>query len=120
MRRAMRRSSELISGGWWRVCSLIVVIFFLILTIVSILLISFALILSLVGIDSDEEDVVELIQSLVWGEHEKPYDLLYIISTAIEALTLPIMGIAITLLYFDRRIRKEAFDLEMRVTNNLT
>lgn len=84
------------------------------------MLISFALILSLVGIDSDEEDVVELIQSLVWEEHEKPYHLLHIISTAIEALTVPIMGIAITLLYFDQRIRKEAFDLEVRVTNNLT
>lgn len=120
LRRAMKRSSELVAGAWGRVCSLIVVIFFLILTIQSILLISFVLILPLVGIDIREADVVELIQSVVWDEHESPYHLLHIISTAIEALTVPIMGIAITLLYFDQRIRKEAFDLEMRVTNNLT
>ena len=117
---SMRRSSELIKGAWGRVCSLIVVIFFLILTIQSILLISFALILSFVGIDIREADVVELIQWVIVEAHRKPYHLLHIINAGIEALTMPIMGIAITLLYFDQRTRKEAFDLEMRVTNNLT
>ena len=45
---AMRRSSELVAGAWWSVCSLIVVIIFLVLMIQLILLISFVLILPLV------------------------------------------------------------------------
>ena len=117
----MRRSSELVAGAWWRVCSLIVVIIFLVLMIQWILLISFVLILPLVGIDGGERDLVELIRSLVWEEHspKERYHLLHIINTAIATLTLPIVGIGITLLYFDRRIRKEGFDIEMRVTHNL-
>ena len=80
-RNSIRRSSELIKGAWGRVCSLIVVIVFLILTIQSILLISFALILPLVGIDIREADVVELIQWVVVGRVSKALIICCISST---------------------------------------
>ena len=34
-----------------------------------------------------------------------------------ETVPLPIYGIGITLLYYDLRIRKEGFDIEMQVRN---
>ena len=117
----MRRSSELVAGAWWSVFGIILAILLLYLMVHFILLISLGFVLALIGIDGGERDLVEIIRSLVWEEHspKELYHLLHIINTAIATLTLPIVGIGITLLYFDRRIRKEGFDIEMRVTHNL-
>ena len=38
-------------------------------------------------------------------------------SLIIATFTMPISAIGSTLLYFDLRIRKEAYDIEMRVTD---
>ena len=40
-----------------------------------------------------------------------------LVTLSIGFITMPIGPIGSTLLYFDLRIRKEAFDLEMRVTD---
>jgi len=40
-------------------------------------------------------------------------DLAVIVTALIGQLTLPFYAAAVTLLYFDLRVRKEAFDLEM-------
>jgi hypothetical protein len=40
-----------------------------------------------------------------------------LVNNVVASLILPLTPIGITLLYFDQRIRKEGFDIEMRVTN---
>jgi hypothetical protein len=44
--------------------------------------------------------------------------IMYIVYLGAETFTLPIYAIGVTLLYFDLRIRKEGFDIEMRVHNS--
>ena len=44
--------------------------------------------------------------------------IMYIVYLGAETFTLPIYAIGITLLYFDLRIRKEAFDIEMRIRDS--
>ena len=38
-------------------------------------------------------------------------ELRYVVATVAEMLVYPLLGIAITLVYYDVRIRKEGFDL---------
>lgn len=40
-------------------------------------------------------------------------ELRYVVATVAEMLVYPLLGIAITLVYYDVRIRKEGFDIEM-------
>ena len=80
-----------------------------------ILIASTTLIFALSGI-AGEIDLLEMIRRNIWephGEIEGILHLLHAIHTAINALIMPITAIGFTLLYFDRRIRKEGFDIEM-------
>ena len=117
---ALRRSGELVKGAWWRVFGIMVAILLIYLMIELILLTSSTLIFALSGIAS-EIDLLEVIRRTIWephGEIEGILHLLHAIQTAIAALTMPIPAIGFTLLYFDRRIRKEGFDIEMRVAKD--
>ena len=46
------------------------------------------------------------------------YVIHHFINAVVTSLIFPIAIIGYTLLYFDLRIRKEGFDIEMRVTND--
>ena len=122
---ALRRSSELVKGAWWRVLASISAIMLLYFMIELILITSSTLIFVSWGI-IDEGDLVEMILNvqlvqiicvvLELGHRSSEIShLLYAIHTAINILTLPIPAIGFTLFYFDRRIRKEAFDIEAKV-----
>ena len=116
---ALHRSGELVGGSWWRVFGNILAIFFLVLIIGLVFLVLLTSIIVLSDI-SGEMDILDLIQRAVWNSHdsvENSMHPLHIVGTAIEALTLPIVAIGCTLLYFDQRIRKEQFDIEMLVTH---
>ena len=116
---ALHRSGELVDGSWWRVFGNILAIFFLVLIIGLVFLVLLTSIIVLSDI-SGEMDILDLIQRAVWNSHdsvENSMHPLHIVGTAIEALTLPIVAIGCTLLYFDQRIRKEQFDIEMLVTH---
>ena len=110
---ALRRSSELVKGAWWRVFGMMFGIMLLANMIKMVLLISSVFIFAFSGI-AGEVDFMEM-REVLWHNHriEGVYHLWHIMTTAIEALTIPIGNIGFTLLYFDRRIRKEGFDIEM-------
>ena len=115
---ALRRSGELVKGAWWRVFSIMLAIAMIALAIELIFLAFSTSIFALSGI-AGELDPLELLRRTVWDHHgmmDPLLLLLHAINTAIEALTGPIMPIGFTLLYFDQRIRKEGFDIEMRAT----
>ena len=115
---ALRRSRELVTGAWWRVFGIMSAILLLAVMIELIFLTSSTFIFALSGV-AGEVDLVEMIRQMVWEDHrtEGAYHLLHVITTAIGTLTMPIILIGITLLYFDQHIRKEGFDIEMRVIN---
>ncbi|MDE0015309.1 MAG: hypothetical protein OXU51_03910 [Candidatus Poribacteria bacterium] len=123
LRNALRRSTELVKGTWWRVCGIIIAIFLIAFMIAFILQTSYAIIFySLAGAESAADaNFVETLRRLF---APSPNDIgwgLYIThalgTLIIGGLTMPISTIGFSLLYFDLRIRKEAFDIEMQVTD---
>ncbi len=122
LRNALRRSTELVKGTWWRVCGIMIAVSLIAFMIVFILQTSYAIIFySLTGaegaaevgfLDTLRRMFVPTPNEIGWG--------LYIIhalgSLIISGLTMPIATIGSALLYFDLRIRKEAFDIEMQAT----
>ena len=114
---ALRRSGELVKGAWWRVFSIMLAIIIIAFTIELIFMVLSTSIFALSGI-AGELDFLEMIRQTLWEPHsrmDRSLLLLHAINTAIGALTGPIIAIGFTLLYFDQRIRKEQFDIEMMV-----
>lgn len=138
---ALKRSGELVKGGWWRVLGIMLGIFLLVSVIESIPGISVSFVEGLRSgreVDEDlleesiqvDEDPLELLKrssvDIFWsmlGFMSAPRiatwsDLVsYVIrrcfSLAFTCLMLPFSIIGATLVYFDRRIRKEGFDIEV-------
>ena len=118
---ALRRSSELVKGAWWRVFSIMLAIVTIALTIELIFLVFLTSIVALSGI-AGEQDFLDILRRTIWESHDgmnRSLLLLHAINTVIEALTVPIMAIGFTLLYFDQRVRKEGFDIEMMMSRKL-
>ena len=114
---ALRRSRELVTGTWWRVFGMIFAIFVLALVIELILVTSLMSIFVLSGV-AGEIDFAEMIRQVlqIMGHNaEEANSLLFVFTAVIDIFTTPILSIGITLLYFDQRIRKEGFDIEMMV-----
>ena len=117
VQNAFKRSSELVRGTWWRVFGLFVLIFLLSVAILYIFEISLGTIFILTKV-AGGTDFKELIQWSVMEEDLGSSNLIfYAIMTCadllLKTLIFPIWVIGIVLLYFDLRIRKEGFDLEM-------
>ena len=120
---ALRRSRELVKGAWWRVFGIMLAIFllaFMIQTVPAILfIISFSVFTEEI---SAEEGLWEMFRRMFAPELTAWNGLVtYVIQSCINyfvtSLMLPLTVIGSTLLYFDQRIRKEGFDVEMDVTN---
>lgn len=119
---ALRRSGELVKTMWWRVFGIVLAMMLIYIMIQSILSNSFGLVFYLfTGVsDSQGAGIFEMIRQVFfptpidigWGS----YFIRSFVTTAIEAITIPIIAIGSTLLYFDLRVRKEAYDLEMQAT----
>lgn len=121
--KSLRRSSDLVKGTWWRVFGIMLAIFVIYQMIQFILTNSFGLIFSSI-IEVDEPQAVGFLESIRRLILPTPQDIgwnAYMIRSfvvlAITAVTMPIATIGTTLLYFDLRIRKEAYDIEMQATN---
>ncbi|MDE0424874.1 MAG: hypothetical protein OXN25_08410 [Candidatus Poribacteria bacterium] len=119
VRNALKRSSELVSGVWWRVCGMLLAVILISVAIHAVFEISFGVILILSG----AADGVDLMDIIEWGTIGSsvfgPDNLmLYLLTTgvhlAISVITFPIWVIGVTLLYFNQRIQKEGFDIQMR------
>lgn len=123
MRAGLRRSRELIRGRRWRVVGTVLAIFLLPFAIGFVLRAVFAFLLVLTGL----EGVGSFLETVRWmslwelptnlEELRLSYVLMYLINLGVDTFTIPIWVIGCTLLYFDQRIRKEGFDIEMIVTH---
>jgi hypothetical protein len=92
--RGMRRSWNLVSGSWWRAFGILVIVFIMWLVISYGLFILFSIIAALFSTGDFQAAVVQ------------------VAGTVLGAVLTPIWSIAITLLYFDLRVRKEGLDLD--------
>ena len=119
VRDALRRSSELVSGMWWRMCGMLLAVYLLSTAIHALFEISVGFVLILSGAVSDV-DFIDIIEwATVGNSIFAPDDLiLYIVMTVIHLVlaffTFPIWVIGVMLLYFNQRIQKEGFDIEMQ------
>ena len=119
---ALRRSRELVRGAWWRVFGIMLTIFLLAFMIQTVLQFSLLFVFGFTEEISGEEGLWEMFRRMFAPELTAWDELVtYVIQSCINyfvtSLMLPLTVIGITLLYFDRRIRKEGFDIEMDVTN---
>ena len=121
--QSFRRSRDLVQGTWGRVFGIVLAILLLDIAIYYILGNSLGIILALCGVVQDG-NLMETIGDLFSLKYEemRPTSqnslIMYIVYLGAEGFTLPIYAIGVTLLYFDLRIRKEGFDIEMRVRNS--
>ena len=113
-----RRSGQLVSEMWWQMFGMLLAIFLFSTLVHAIFEISigFILILSNLG---GEIDFIDILEWGLFGESfENNTSLFYAISLVIHLLvyviSFPIWIIGITLLYYNQRIRKEGFDIEMQ------
>jgi len=113
----------LVKGTWWRVCGIMIAIALIAFMIAFILQTSYAIIFyALAGAgETASPNFLQTLRRLFapspnqigWGLY-----LIHALGTLIiGGLTMPIGTIGSALLYFDLRIRKEAFDIEMQVTD---
>ena len=123
---SLRRSSELVKGNWWRVCGIMLAIILIYYMISSILSTTFSSIFMLIPGTGEMPPDATLMEMFVFYFAPTPEEIgwfMYFIRSfftlAIAALLMPIASIGTMLLYFDMRIRKEALDLEMQVTENI-
>ena len=119
---AFGRSSTLVRGTWMRVCRITVAILLFEIGVYYILGNSVGVLFALLGIVQDGS-LMETIGDLLSLKYEdmRPTSLnsliMYIVYLGAEALTFPIYAIGITLFYYDLRIRKERFDVEIGILN---
>lgn len=120
MRAGLRRARDLIRGTWWRVAGMIFGIFLFSFALSFIFRITIGGLLTLTEFENGE-----FIEGLLMGVWDIPVErsglsfsssLMYIICLGGDTFTMPIWGIGSTLLYFNQRIRKEGFDIEMMAT----
>ena len=122
-RNALRRSTELVKRTWGRVFGIMLAIFLIYFMINFILEASSGFLLTWMGLTEAEEPtgLLNTLRQLFLPTPSEigwfSYVVRRLVSLSISALTMPIGIIGSTLLYFDLRIRKEAYDLEMQVTD---
>ena len=116
------RRGELIHGDWWRIVGTMFAIFLLHFTIGLVFRIAFGFLLSLTGLVG----TMEFLKTVHWTtlmqllnnqpEASLSYVMMCFINLGVDIFTMPIWVIGSTLLYFNQRIRKEGFDIEMMAT----
>jgi hypothetical protein len=95
--KAMGRSGSLIKERWWA-SLLLVVVGYLLVTILGGI-IQYGL-LAVAAVAADDSVIVNAIATVVG-------------STLSSAITYPYLAAVLTILYFDQRVRKEGFDLQL-------
>ena len=119
---ALKRSRELVRGSWWRVFGIVLAIFLLSFMIEIVLQFFLLFAFGFAEEISGEGGLPEMFRRMFTPELTAwdglvAYVIHSFINAAVSGLLLPLTPIGITLLYFDQRIRKEGFDVEMDVTN---
>ena len=115
--RAFARSNELTRGRWWQTWKMLVAFSVLSFAIQRIVVITIGFILMLTKV-MGETTPMDILKWMVRYsfENNNPlfYAIMWWINRIIGSFIFPIWIIGITLLYFDLRIRKEGFDLEIQ------
>ena len=116
------RRPELLSRTWCRVNGIMLSVFLLYSAVSMIFRVGFGAILTLTGL-ADIEEFMRTVQFIAFFQlptNQSDFNLfnalMYLINLGIDAVTMPIWVIGCTLLYFDQRIRKEGFDIEVMAT----
>lgn len=105
---AMQRSAKLVKDSWWRVFGIQI----LVVVLVMVLAFVVTLVTSLVGLLVTGADLSGMIDGT--SEQSWSYLLVLGIGAVISStLTLPFAAGVTALVYIDRRIRREALDLEL-------
>ena len=105
---AMQRSAKLVKDSWWRVFGIQVLVVVLVLVLAFVV----TLITNLVGLLVTGADL----GSMVDGTNDQSWSYLLVLGVGAvisSTLTLPFAAGVTALLYIDRRIRREALDLEL-------
>lgn len=120
IRRAFAKSNELTRGRWWQTWKMLVAFSVLSFAIQRIIVITIGFIFMLTKV-MGETTAMDILKWMVMYSIESNNPLFYLmmrwINTIVGTLIFPIWIIGTTLLYFDLRVRKEGFDLEMQVNN---
>lgn len=122
IREGIGRSGELIHRYWWQVVGMMFAILLLHFSIGYIFRIAFGVLLSLTGFVDVMTFLKTINLSALWQflsmdpELSLSDVLIFLINLSIDTFTAPISVIAGTLLYFNQRIRKEGFDIEIMAT----
>ena len=120
IRTSLRRCHDLIRGTWWRIAGMIIAIFLFTFAVGSILRATLGSLLMLTGIA--DAGYIKILRLALWDVPTKGRELslthvlMFLGNLSIDTFTLPIWAIGGTLLYFDQRIRKEGFDIEVMAT----
>lgn len=114
---ALRRSGELVQENWWKTFGIVCLILLSSYAVRYILENSLGLVFIIANL-AGGTDLITLIQwSILDNELDSNSYLFYVIMTCaqmlLKALVEPIWVIGVLLLYFDRRIRKEGYDIEI-------
>ena len=119
---SLKRSSELVCGSWWRVCSISVSFLILSGAISIIFKASVACLLVLTNV-ADQAGFMDIIRWAIMEDtidksNLRFYTIMMGTHFVVSTLTFPIWVIGNTLLYFDLRVRKEGFDIEIQVDSS--
>ena len=119
---SLKRSSQLVRGTWWRVCSISISFFILSGAISIIFKVSVVCILVLTNIagETDFMGIIRwaIIENTIDSSNLPFYAIMTCTDLVVDTLTFPIWIIGNTLLYFDLRIRKEGFDIEIEADSS--
>ncbi|MXZ01868.1 hypothetical protein F4Y93_14945 [Candidatus Poribacteria bacterium] len=120
IRHAFSRSHALTRGSWWRIWGTLISFSVLSFAIQRIVVITIGYILMLTKVMGETTSMDILKWMVRYGfENSNPlfYAIMGWINWIVGSFVFPIWIIGVTLLYFDLRIRKDGFDLEMQVNN---
>ncbi|MCY3742123.1 MAG: hypothetical protein OXH00_13995 [Candidatus Poribacteria bacterium] len=119
---SLKRSSELVRGMWWRVCSISISFFILSGAISIIFKVSVVCILVLTNIAGETGfiDIIRwaIMESTIDSSNLPFYAIMTCTDLVVDTLTFPIWIIGNTLLYFDLWIRKDQSDIEIQINDN--
>lgn len=119
MREGMRRRRELARQQSFQIVGVTIAIVLIYIAIGFILRCSLGVLLGLIGIINLEEWLNELGMlffpqfPILRGSLGLENVVLYLTHVSVDTITMPIWIIGVTLIYFNQRIRREGFDIEM-------
>lgn len=120
IRRAFARSNEFTRGSWWRIWGTLISLSVLSFAIQRIVVTTIGFIFMLTRVMGETTSMDILKWMVRYGfDNSNPlfYAIMGWINWIVGSFVFPIWIIGVTLLYFDLRIRKDGFDLEMQVNN---